>query len=199
MGFVSALCEMLVQSHVSGVLSLLPALPSSIAEAGRVSGLAARGGVTVSIIWDKKAVTTAVLHFEGPHPWYAPRQGGGSGLVEETPGYFRWPSGWERSAESVIAVLSPNALRVLTSKQQTAAAPGGRKSKKTKKISKIYTETIGASCADGMGAMHPTIEADPARNKLGMYLRVMSFPCTITLCNAATPSARCVEKVRQIT
>jgi len=196
MGFVAAICELFVQSHISGVLSLLPALPPQIAVAGRVSGVGARGGVTVSIIWGNSAVSAALLTFEASHPWYAPRPSGGSGLVEESPGYFRWPNGWENSLESLVAILSPNALRIMTSKQHDAILPGGKKGKKSKKIIKKNSDTLQTSCAEWVSKMTPAIDADPTRSKVGMWVRVSVFPCTVTLCNAESSDADCVEKVR---
>jgi alpha-L-fucosidase 2 len=48
-GFVAGLAEALLQSH-RGEVHLLPALPDSLPE-GEVSGLRARGGLTVSMAW----------------------------------------------------------------------------------------------------------------------------------------------------
>ena len=69
LGFVAAVCEMLLQSHTD-TLELLPALPASLPE-GRVTGLAARGGVLVDLVWSDGALLSVTLRaraerFAGP-------------------------------------------------------------------------------------------------------------------------------------
>lgn len=59
-GLVSGICEMLVQSRGNTVY-LLPALPDKW-ESGSVTGLAARGGVTVDITWEKGKIVSHQVH-----------------------------------------------------------------------------------------------------------------------------------------
>ncbi len=58
-GGAAGIAEMLLQSH-AGEVSLLPALPRAW-PTGRVSGLRARGGYTVSIAWESGELTEAVI------------------------------------------------------------------------------------------------------------------------------------------
>ena len=63
-GATAGMAEMLVQSH-RGVVALLPAVPPAWSE-GRVSGLRARGGLTVDIQWKDGAVTDYRVLSETP-------------------------------------------------------------------------------------------------------------------------------------
>jgi alpha-L-fucosidase 2 len=60
LGATSAIAEMLLQSQ-RDVIHLLPALPREWSE-GRVTGLRARGGVTVDLAWASGQVTDASMH-----------------------------------------------------------------------------------------------------------------------------------------
>lgn len=59
-GTPTAMIEMLVYSR-PGVIELLPALPGAWAAAGRITGVGARGGITVDLEWRAGKVTGAVL------------------------------------------------------------------------------------------------------------------------------------------
>lgn len=61
-GGAAGIAEMLVASH-DGKIVLLPALPTDPAWAsGKVSGLCARGGYRVDMIWQNRRVVRFTLH-----------------------------------------------------------------------------------------------------------------------------------------
>ncbi|MEV0096789.1 glycoside hydrolase N-terminal domain-containing protein [Streptomyces sp. NPDC050738] len=63
-GTPTAMLEMLLYSR-PGVVELLPALPAAWAASGRVTGIGARGGITVDLAWRDGKVTEATLHSAG--------------------------------------------------------------------------------------------------------------------------------------
>lgn len=89
---MAAINEMMLQSHISGFLFLLPAWPQALGEVGFIRGLRARGDLHVSMSWEGGAVKAAIVRFNSPHPWL-------SGLEEtfEGSGFFVAADGREKS------------------------------------------------------------------------------------------------------
>lgn len=56
-GIAAVMIEMLVQSHDDGTIELLPALPPQWQSGGTVTGIRARGGITVDLTWQDGRVT----------------------------------------------------------------------------------------------------------------------------------------------
>ena len=65
-GATAGYCEMLMQSH-AGRIHLLPALPKAW-PAGKVTGLRARGGFEVDMIWTGGRLSKAVIHSKSGLP-----------------------------------------------------------------------------------------------------------------------------------
>ena len=59
-GGTAGVCEMLIQSSASDEIELLPALPQAWKD-GSVSGLCARGGYEVSMVWKNSKVTSCTI------------------------------------------------------------------------------------------------------------------------------------------
>jgi alpha-L-fucosidase 2 len=99
-GATAAIAEMLLQSH-SGSLDILPALPAAWPD-GEVSGLRARGGMTVSIRWASGSATQVSLKVPTARE-VTVRCGTPLHLAEHDPGGTRILPGDEPGLTVVIA------------------------------------------------------------------------------------------------
>jgi alpha-L-fucosidase 2 len=61
-GLAAAVAECLIQSH-AGEIHVLPALPEAWSR-GSVTGLRARGGVTIDVEWDRHVVSSVCVTAE---------------------------------------------------------------------------------------------------------------------------------------
>ncbi len=59
-GYTAGVAEMLIQSHEENIIRILPALPEAW-HTGYVTGLKARGGLTVDIVWHNERATEVKL------------------------------------------------------------------------------------------------------------------------------------------
>lgn len=60
-GYTAGVAEMLIQSHESGLIRLLPALPKAW-ENGSVAGLKARGNYTLDMVWQEGKLRSYTIH-----------------------------------------------------------------------------------------------------------------------------------------
>jgi hypothetical protein len=99
-GFVSGVTEMLLQSH-SGIVHLLPALPSAVPK-GSVTGLLARGSFEVSIAWENGGLTSANITSRAGNDLSLRYMNGSSILVDGTP----YSSSIQTTIGQVLAVTA---------------------------------------------------------------------------------------------
>ena len=64
-GYTAGVAEMLLQSHEDNIIRILPALPEAWTS-GHVTGLKARGGLTVDIFWHNGKASEVIIHSEKP-------------------------------------------------------------------------------------------------------------------------------------
>jgi hypothetical protein len=179
---------MLLHSHTPAHLSLLPALPPELSDFGRVQRLRCRGGAAVALHWAGGVLRQASLEFPHPHPWLAgvqeDRDHAGFARVpasfaraelEDAPGGS--PSGSGGAARSAVAYEisydAPNAMRYADSTAATGDGAGP-----------VGINPAGAGpCAEeipaGEGGEAPS--GAGARGRFRGALRVLSFPCSVTL------------------
>lgn len=60
-GYTAGVTEMLLQSHEENIIRLLPALPNNW-KTGSITGIKARGGITIDLYWENKQLQKAVFN-----------------------------------------------------------------------------------------------------------------------------------------
>ena len=189
LGLVAATAEMLLQSHVPGTLSLLPALPKKWSELGSVFGLGARGDVTVSMRWAAGRLTIVKLTFSSPHPWHA-------GLKELQPGFFSWRQESLQRADKYGQLKTHITFPKLLTTDQTlvlsyskdergrscAALSSAAGESSLKTLFKWFSTTTVPD-----DAQPPSL--GPNRASVLLSINTFTYPCTVVLC----PGGKCAS------
>ena len=102
---ISLVHELLIQSHHSGQITLLPALPKEWMAGGRVIGFRARGGISLSFHWRNGNIQRVSMEVGTDHPYLY-------GFEESNPGIFH--SSFHQDASHnrncTMRIFSPNEL-----------------------------------------------------------------------------------------
>ena len=189
-GFLAAVVEMCVQSHVAGYISVLPALPPSwVASGGFVKGLKARGAVQVSVGWTHVAsrpaellVDRLVLVVERPHAWFAPSTLGDAGEHAPIPAALH-------VGGAVVSSRGINRGGLEESNPGYFRWSAGVLGQKSSEITLIYPlhspesalvlQTTSAKCGTVVSSQH-----DTARSAMSVTVSVVSFPCHLQFCGS---------------
>jgi hypothetical protein len=185
---VAAVGELLVQSHVPGHLLLLPALPVALSEAGHVRGLRARGDIDVALAWRDGTATAVMLRFLSPHPWIT----GNISERADQPGFFEVAAGDlpdnREGGRATMRVATPNALRLVASRRPntTSWVDGGDGCAR-------YVMGGGAPSGDVRNA-----NSHWTHNSHVGLLRVLSFPCDVSLCSSTAKPTTCERQLASL-
>lgn len=189
---------MLIQSHIPGLLKLLPAVSSSLLQRRKASafGLRVRGDVQVSMVWDAGQLIASVLVFNSPHPWL-------QGLHEDPqhPGFYTsvtttaTADAQQNAAQTLplrLAVESPSRMKLMQVIDSKALPP------KCIGVQNSVSETEMAARVAEDVKLRRTIRRE--RQQLIVPLtEEQIFPCSVTLCSAASAdTASCYKAVGMI-
>lgn len=71
MGYVAAILEMLLQTHLPSTIVLLPALPTAWQLQGHIYGLRGRGDINISFAWKRGKIEFVYIQWNTRrHPWW---------------------------------------------------------------------------------------------------------------------------------
>lgn len=176
-GFVAAVNEMLLQSHIPSHISFLPALPAELSDFGHAKRLNCRGGVTVSMLWEKGILRDVKLHLEQPHPWL--------NEVAEDKTHRNYPESPVSVSESQADARSNNNKSNLKSKFNTEWVNSVTKLSFDSPNELVLTSSSNSRpdvlpCA-ALGDSDLERRMLPPSRRFYRTLEIFMFPCTITL------------------
>jgi hypothetical protein len=70
MGYVAAVIEMLLQTHLPSTMVLAPALPIAWQLQGHIYGLRGRGDSDISFAWKRGKIEFVHIRWNSRHPWW---------------------------------------------------------------------------------------------------------------------------------
>lgn len=167
MGFVAAVVEMLMQSHVPGTIHLLPSLPQAwLNREGTVKRMRIRGDAQVSIYWKQGKVVVATITFANLHPWWA-----GTEMDRERDGFYVFASTKPFNGRS----LSKNKLKLVSAVEGTECS-----------FSASYSTSFEQNIESNLFSITLQLQQDHP-----------VFPCTVLLCDDELSDERCQDAYKQ--
>jgi hypothetical protein len=175
LGYVAAVCEMLMQSHIAGYYLLLPALPKAFAESGKIRGLTARGDTDISISWKLGQVSVALLQFKSNHPWLR-------GLKKtDKEGFF---GANKNDTDIHITISTPNKVQVV----------------KSMTMNSCMTTSLKSFNSD---AFHGNNNYNPSKHWIrNTYITdtvlLPNFPCSLIVCSLSISEHKCLNELKNL-
>jgi len=167
---------MLIQSHIIGIVYLLPSIPFDIIPSGFLRGIMTRGSAEVSIHWGNGRLLSAKIVLQQYHPWW-------KRYNEIFPGFF------------VPLEASINLIHAGVHNQDDKHAHMSIISP-----NEIVSPDHGASCyqvspsttALDFYHIEPSIFGN---TKSFLNVNVFSYPCEIQFCDAKSDMKECANSL----